>query len=115
MKIRLATNSDLANLEKMFLAIVENMNNQNIKIWNEYYPFEEFENDIKNNCLYVLESNNEIIATFGLFESTGGQEYINWIDKDAKAIYLARVGVNVDYLRQGIGSQVIKYAQEIYS
>ena len=113
MEIRLAENKDLPELKTMFSQIVENMSKNNIKIWNEYYPFEEFESDIKNKNLYVLIEQNEIVAVFGLFETTGGSDNFEWQKPSAKALYLARVGVNTKHLRKGYGKLSLTHAKQI--
>lgn len=113
MELRLADKKDLADLKIMFEKIVEHMHKQGVNIWNEFYPYEEFENDIENKNLYVIDNNKDIVAVFGVFDSVEGQEFLGWQDKNAKAMYLGRVGVNVDYLKQGIGSLIIKYSLEL--
>jgi ribosomal protein S18 acetylase RimI-like enzyme len=35
---------------------------------------------------------------------------VKWENAHGKALYLDRLGVNVDYLRQGIGSMMLKHA-----
>lgn len=45
-----------------------------------------------------------------LCESNEGESYINWQQPHAKALYLERFAVNVDYLRQGMGSLMLQYA-----
>lgn len=107
MKIRLATNKDLPNLKTMFDKIVSVMESNNVFIWNEYYPYEEFENDIHNNNLYVVVDNSKIISVFGLFDNVSGFDCFEWNDKNAKALYLGRFGVNPDYQNQGYGAKTI--------
>ena len=51
MKIRLATEKDLEALNNMYQDIVKAMNDNNIGIWNEYYPFEVLPDDIQNKML----------------------------------------------------------------
>ena len=114
MNLRLATQKDLPLLKNIFDKIVDNLNKNKINIyWSEWYPYEEFEIDISNNNLYVLEKDNNIVAAFGLYDNSAGQECFSWQDSQAKAKYLARVGVNVDYLRQGVASRIIDYAKDI--
>lgn len=113
MDIRLATTEDLPILKTMFDSIVDNMNSMNIRIWNEYYPYEEFEIDIENKSLYVITIDSIIVATLGLFRDNDAKDNFKWNSCDNNAMYIARVGVNVDYLRQGIGSKIIDYAKNI--
>ena len=110
MNIRLANKQDLPVLEQMFNRIVAEMNKNNIYIWNEYYPFEEFENDIEQSRLYLLVDEHDICAAFALFDSITGAECFKWETNNTKPIYIGRLGVNVDYLRKGIGTRVIEEA-----
>lgn len=113
MKIRLANNSDLPELKIMFKEIVEEMNNNGIKIWSDYYPYEMFKDDIKNKQLYVLVEDKKICATIGTFDNISGQECFEWADSTAKAMYIGRIGVNTRFLRRGIGSKAIAEAIKI--
>ena len=111
MQLRLATEKDLPKLKNMYDKIVDNLNKNNINIyWSEWYPYEEFEIDIPNNNLYLLTKDNSILAAFGLYDMAEGQECFSWQQPQAKAKYLARIGVSVDALRQGIGGQVVSHA-----
>lgn len=107
MIFRLAKMSELYEIENMFKDIIEDMYKQNIKIWNEFYPTECFEDDIKNNQLYVLEDNNNIVAVTALINTTEGAEEFNWKDKDNKSLYIARLGVNIKFKKQGYGSKLL--------
>lgn len=111
MNLRQANKSDLAKLKTMYKKIIDSMNQNNIRIQNEYYPYEVFTSDIDQHQVYLLtEGNKEIIAAFVLCESNEGESYINWQQPHAKALYLERFAVNVDYLRQGMGSLMLQYA-----
>lgn len=113
MKLRLAEKNDLVKLEEMFASIVKEMNKNGINIWNEYYPFEEFENDIDYQRLYLLVEEGSISSAFALFDEIEGENCFAWKDKNAKAKYIGRFGVNTDFRRRGIGSRTIQYAEEI--
>ena len=80
------------------------MNQQNIQIWDDIYPYEFFLEDIENKCLYILETKEEIVSAFALSRCNEGEKYVEWKNKNAAALYIDRFGVNVNYLRQGIGS-----------
>ena len=112
MKFRLARKEDLPELKIMYKDIVNNMYENGINIWNDYYPYEEFSNDIDNNNLYVLVDNNEIVCAFALFCSDNDYG-IDWSDKSSKVLYFGRIGVNIKYLRKGIGSIALNKAMDI--
>ncbi|BCN30929.1 GNAT family N-acetyltransferase [Anaeromicropila herbilytica] len=110
MNLRLANSNDLSKLKAMYGKIIDNMNRNNIAIWDEIYPCEFFSNDIENNRLYVLIESNDIVAAFALCESNDGESYVKWENAHEKALYLDRFGVNVNYSRRGIGSIMLKHA-----
>ena len=73
------------------------MNEQDIQIWDDVYPCEFFEEDIKNNQLYVLLNNGEIVSAFVLSNTNSGEDAVKWNDNHAEAIYIDRLGVNIKY------------------
>ncbi|MGN0748316.1 MAG: GNAT family N-acetyltransferase [Christensenellales bacterium] len=113
MKTRLAVAKDLPELKMMFDKIVKVMESNNVFIWNEYYPYEEFENDIQNKNLYVAVDDSKIISAFGLFDNVSGSNCFEWSDKNVKALYLGRFGVNPDYQNCGYGAKTINEAIKI--
>lgn len=113
MKIRLATEKDLEALNNMYQDIVKAMNDNNIGIWNEYYPFEVLPDDIQNKRVYVLENDIEIVAACALCESNSGEKYVEWQENTGKVLYIDRLGVNANYLRQGIGGMLIQKVKEL--
>lgn len=110
MELRLATMDDLLQLKVVYKEIIKNMNQNNINIWDEIYPCEFFEEDIKQNRLYMLVENAEIISAFALCNSSAGANSVKWNDNYGKAFYIDRFGVNVNYLRKGIGQQTLNKA-----
>ena len=110
MNLRMANIDDLTQLKYVYKKIIYNMNKDNINIWDEIYPCEFFYDDIVNNRLYILEENNEIISAFALCNSNSGAEHVKWENKYDKALYIDRLGVNVNYSRKGIGSIMINKA-----
>lgn len=111
MNLRLANIDDLSNLKTMYRDIIDHMDRNNIQIWDEIYPCEFFNDDIRNHRLYLLtEAHGDIVAAFALCESNAGESYIKWENTCGKALYLDRFGVNVNYSGRGIGSTMLKYA-----
>ncbi len=113
MELRLAIMDDLSQLKNMYKEIIKNMNSNNINIWDEIYPCEFFQLDIENNQLYILLDNDEIISAFTLSYSNIGDDSVNWKDNTARALYIEKLGVNVKYLRKGIGSIVLNKVMEL--
>ena len=113
MDFRQAVMQDLPQLKDMYKRIIKDMNEQNIQIWDDIYPCEFFEDDIKNNQLYILLNNGEIVSAFVLSDTNSGETAVEWNDNHAKAVYIDRLGVNVKYSKKGIGSLMLDKAKEI--
>jgi ribosomal protein S18 acetylase RimI-like enzyme len=113
MNLRLAEKNDLPQLKTMYEEIIDNMNKNNIQIWNEIYPCELFQDDINNKSLYILTENDDIIAAFALCESNDGEGHLKWRNIEEKALYIDRFGVNANYLRKGIGGRMLKNAMKL--
>ena len=111
MNIRLASMQDLGSLKQMYREIVHHMNENGIDIWDDVYPCEFLKDDIENGSLYVLDNDKQIVGAFALCESNDGEKYVQW--KYDHPMYIDRVGVHVHYLRQGIGSLLLKEAMKI--
>lgn len=110
MNLRLADMNDLPQLKAVYQEIIEKMNHDNIRIWDEIYPCEFFSDDIQNNRLYVLTQQDEIAAAFVFCDTNAGEEAVKWENGQKKALYIDRFGVNVNYMRKGIGSLMLKKA-----
>lgn len=113
MDFRQAVMQDLPQLKDMYKRIIKNMNEQNIQIWDDIYPCEFFEDDIKNNKLYILLNNGEIVSAFVLSDTNSGETAVEWNDNHAKAVYIDRLGINIKYLKKGLGSLMLDKAKEI--
>lgn len=113
MDFRQAVMQDLPQLKDMYKRIIKNMNEQNIQIWDDIYPCEFFEDDIKNNQLYILLNNGEIVSAFVLSDTNSGETAVEWNDNHAKTVYIDRLGVNIKYLKKGFGSLMLDKAKEI--
>ena len=112
MDLRQAVVRDLPQIIDMYKEIIKKMNEDGIQIWDDIYPCGYFEDDIKNNRLYVMTEGTEIAAAFALCESNSGEGFIEWENRSCKALYIDRVGVNVKYRGKGIGSILLTKAGE---
>lgn len=113
MIFRLAKREELPDIKKMFEEIVTNMYQNNIRIWNQYYPFMYLEEDIEKQRLYVLEEEGTIVACCAICDSHEAEKKIRWKDKEAKAKYIDRLGVNVNYQGKGYGSLLIHHVAKM--
>lgn len=112
MDFRLAVMQDLLQLKAVYKDIIQDMNNKQIQIWDDVYPCEFFEEDIRNHRLYVLLEKDEIFAAFVLCDTNAGEKSVEWQDEQRKALYLDRLGVNIKYTGKGIGSLMLEKAKE---
>lgn len=110
MYLRQAAMEDLPQLKAVYKEIIEKMNEDNVQIWDDIYPCEFFKDDIENDQLYVLDDNGKIASAFALCDSNSGEGSVEWEVNDAKAYYIDRFGVNVHYLRKGIGGTMLREA-----
>lgn len=113
MDFRLADFCDLPQLKTVFGKISEHMNSTGLPLWDEVYPCEFFSGDIEKKQLYLMSEGGNIAAAFALTDSNAGESYVSWENPHGKAIYIERLGVNVDYLRRGLGSHMLKKAIEL--
>ena len=112
MDFRLAGMQDLLQLKDVYKQIIKNMDEQDIQIWDDIYPCEFFEEDIKNNQLYVLLNNGEIVSAF-LCKTNTGENAVKWNENHAETFYIDRLGVNIKYLKKGIGGLMLDKAKEM--
>lgn len=112
MKFRLAVLSDLTQLKQIYIEIIQHMNENQIPIWDDIYPCEFFEEDIRQNRLYLLTEHTEIIAAFALCSSHSGEHHVTWKKPGGKTLYLDRLGINARYMGTGIGSLMLEKAKE---
>jgi hypothetical protein len=80
MDFRLAVMQDLPRLKAVYKDIIQNMNDNQIEIWDDIYPCEFFEEDIKNKQLYVLYDKTELVSAFVLCSTNSGEKSVNWKD-----------------------------------
>lgn len=112
MEFRRAVMNDLPQLKAVYKEIIKNMNYNQIQIWDDIYPCDYFEEDIKNTRLYLLLNHGDIVSAFALCEGNPGEKTLQWGKDCVKALYLDRLGVNVNYLRKGMGSLTLAKAKE---
>ncbi len=110
---RLATKHDIPELTILYKAIIKDMNNNGYMFWTEDYPLNNIINDTYDNKVYIVTKDNIIISCFTLNENNPGNNHVTWIDNSVTYLYIDRLGVNVNYKRQGIASLTLKEAIRI--
>ena len=111
--IRKATSKDIDKIIEITQACTEFMNNQGIHQWNEHYPSRTaFENDVKRNELYVLESANEVIGCIVL-STIMDDEYIpiTWLTPNENNIYIHRIALHPKNQGKGYAQKLMCFAE----
>lgn len=94
-----------------------NMIDKGIDQWDEVYPNKEvFLNDIRNDSLFIVRSNNlqEIIGCIVLNEYQD-REYqdVNWKYDGGKVAVIHRLMVHPQYEGRGIAQHLVRYVEEL--
>ncbi len=113
MEFRAAVLADLPRIRQMYRRIVADMDQKGIGIWNEYYPFAYFEEDIQKGELFLLLEGEQLCGAFVLTGQADGQSAVEWADPAAKALYLDRLGIDPGCSGQGIGGQALVFAMDL--
>lgn len=117
MNFRKSVKSDITQIMKIIKQAQQYFKEQGINQWQNNYPNEDvIYNDIENEESYVLESDDNIIATTMIsFEKE--KTYANiydgqWIT-DGEYAVIHRIAVDNAYKGLGISHKMIKYAEEM--
>ena len=114
MEIKLAIKDDLSQIKEILNAVIENLDNNNISIWNKYYPYEAYAEDIDENRLYLLKEKNEIIGLISLLPQSIHEDDFKW--GKGRALFISRFVINLNYQRMGYAKyfldEIIKIAKD---
>lgn len=114
MKIEKGILEDLSSIMGLIKSVIQDMENQDIFQWNEYYPTTEvFENDILNNSLFLVRNEDGILGII-VFDENQSPEYsqIDWISKDERVLVIHILAINPKYQGQGYARKLMDYAEE---
>lgn len=112
MLFRLATKEDLNDIKSVYLRIMEDIKDINLCMWDEDYPISCFDEDINNKSLHILTDGKTIAGAVAICECGECDEKMRWKEIGAKALYLFRLGVNVNYKGKGIGNILVQEAMK---
>lgn len=109
-EIRLAKKDDLIEVVELLNSVTLNLNEKNINQWS--YPWSDADliNDLKNENIYVVLTDNLIVATFSL-KDMGINEVLHVIKPDN--LYLYRIAILPEYQGKSIGNKITNYAFKI--
>ena len=107
-----AAMEDLPELKRVCRKAVRHMQQNRMQIWDDYYPCECFEADIRNRRLYLLKRQAETVAAFALCAGDAGEACVKWQKPGSRALYLDRFLVSVDWQGKGVGRRMLEAAKE---
>lgn len=112
--IRIATETDINEIMDILADTVKFMHGYGNTQWDNQYPAQEdILCDIRNNELFVAVRGNTV-AGFICLNNNEPTEYQNlaW-SKTATAVVVHRMAVSQQFLRQGVASELMAYADKI--
>lgn len=109
--IRLAILEDIPKINVLYRTVIDDLHNvKNITFWNDIYPFCEFEQDIKNKDMYVIDVQNEIIGSFAIIKRDDPHCHsIDWNYKTDKFFFLVKVAINPSMQGKGFSNSIMNY------
>lgn len=109
--IRIARKEDIDQIMAIVHETIEDLNQEGNYQWDDKYPTEaRFLEDINNNHLYIVESEDKV-AGFICMNQEEDEAYqtLEWrLDKPALVIH--RFAIKRDKLRQGLGTKLVEFA-----
>ena len=114
--IRSGKKEDLRSIMKMVEMTIKMMREEQNDQWDETYPIlDDFEQDVQNGSLYILEENGSIIGSITIDRNLPieyNDSSILW-RKAEQAYTVYRLMVDPAARGQGIAARLISYAEEI--
>ncbi|MYL43229.1 GNAT family N-acetyltransferase [Virgibacillus massiliensis] len=83
-----------------------------IEQWGHLLTGEEdakIQSDIQSDTTYVVEQNNQLVATFNLSNQQNEWDICMWGHREDNAFYLHRFAVGSRYHGKGIGKQILQW------
>jgi len=113
--IRKAKAKDLERIVAITRACAKHMISQNIFQWNEYYPNKEiFEEDVKNETLYVIEADSKVVGCICISDVIDDvYKKVKWLTSTNKNVYLHRLAVHPDFQGQGLALKLMNFAEQL--
>lgn len=112
--MRKAVMEDTKGIMEIIKETISEMRTYNNIQWDESYPQEkDFMNDIQRGDLYVAEREGKLVG-FVCINKVEPVEYdeLKWpLNEDCMVVH--RMAVNPNYRRSGIGTELMKFADEL--
>ena len=112
MNFRIGTVRDLPEICNMIEAAKQLMSEQGIEQWDEKYPiFEDFEDDIRKETLYIASIDEKLAAIYVISEECD-DEYLKCKWEDEKPCIIHRFCVSPSFQNNGIGAMVLSHIEK---
>jgi ribosomal protein S18 acetylase RimI-like enzyme len=110
---RKGTMSDIIAISQLVEAAKVDMDNKGIYQWDNIYPtVDDFQHDISNNNLYVVEDEKCLVAIYVISEEYDeAYTKCTWENADETACVLHRFCVTPEYQNRGLGKQILSYIE----
>ncbi len=113
MKIKLASEKDISEIELLISDCIAKMREENILQWDEKYPNRRtFQEGIENNQLNILVEKKEIIGIVIInTKQNSGWGKINWHLPNENILVVHSLAIKVDRQRKGNGEILLNYCE----
>jgi len=105
-EIRLAKIDDFSQLVYILNEVTLNLQQKGIHQWEYPWDNNKIKNQLKNNYLYVLLVEEEMIGTFCIYDI----DNINEFSLDEKGKYLSQIAILPKFQGKNIGSAITKFS-----
>lgn len=113
MKILIATPDDAQNIMNLIELCTEDMEDQGIYQWNDYYPtLDHIKGSIQDKSMYIMKENKNYRGIISITEKQPS-EYndMKWLDKTGEILVVTKVAVTPAYQKQGIGRKLMDFGE----
>ena len=108
MEFKIGTIQDLDSICLLIKDAIAEMEKNDIYQWDEVYPARsDFEKDIRNNNLYIVFEEDELVAFYVI-----SGEYDDWKYEAESAYVLHRFCVSPKVQNRGIGKKVLLHIEQ---
>lgn len=114
MNYRIGKFSDINSICLMINKAIKDMESKGIYQWDSVYPArEDFEKDIIQNNLYIVEERNKLVAIYVISQECDNEyNKCSWNCPDDTACILHRLCVSPIYQNKGLGKQVLLHIEK---
>ena len=115
MKIRPATNNDLARVVEIANFCADHMISKGIFQWDKNYPCKEtFQSDLEEGSLYLIENKKEVLGCICISLIIDDfYKSVKWLTKTHKNVYIHRLAIHPNYQGKGLALKLMDFANEI--